>query len=177
VVDDPLDILNSTCTALVQFFTRADAARNRRADEAGPALLRVLRDLWRNCGPEAMRDLEDGCERLLFVTPDVVLAKTGGKGTPRNDRGDRGGYRRGPRAGGNYGNRNEGNDRTRDDGYGNARGAYETYEPAPARSFAPAHQRQTVAPSTDHMDRCVHCNGEHLSQRCYTKFPNLRPSR
>jgi hypothetical protein len=172
-VENVNDIVTSTCSALIQFFTRADAARNRRADEAGPALLRVLRDLWRDTSPEVLRDLEDGCERLLFPTPDAVVAKSS-----RGPR-DRSGYGRGSRDGGNDGRRNGVYYHPRDDGYGSGSGrnGYDTYEHARAPGFAPPPQRPAAAPSTDHMDRCVHCNGEHLSQRCYTKFPNLRPAR
>ena len=112
---------------MVQFFTRADSARNRRADEAGPALLRMLRGLWKDAGPDALRDLEDGCERLLFATPDMVVAKQGGKGAQR---GGRGGYRGGrrPEYSGRY--RDDSGRYARDDGYGPGRDRdrYDTYE-------------------------------------------------
>ena len=178
-MDDPIEVMNSTCSAMVQFFTRADSARNRRADEAGPALLRMLRDLWKDAGPDALRDLEDGCERLLFATPDMVVAKQGGKGAQR---GGRGGYRGGrrPEYSGRYRDDSGRYARERDDGYGPGRDhgiRYETYEPRQPRPYSSPQQRPAAAPSADHMDRCVYCNGEHLSQRCYTKFPNLRPPR
>ena len=142
----------------------------------GPALLRMLRDLWKDAGPDALRDLEDGCERLLFATPDMVVAKQGGKGAQRVSRGGYRGGRR-PEYGGRY--RDDSGRYARDDGYGPGRDRdrYDTYEPRQPRAYSSPQQRPAVAPSADHMDRCVHCNGEHLSQRCYTKFPNLRPPR
>ena len=38
----------------------------------------------------------------------------------------------------------------------------------PPVSGPPPAQRQ--APPASHEDRCVHCKGDHLSQRCFTKF-------
>ena len=164
-----LTILEATASAVSRFFGCADGARNRRDESAGPSLLRALRDIWRDIGTDAVHDLKGACERLLFPTPEVKSERSSGKGFQRGGRSPVNGPR-GPRSGGG-------------DPYGPPRDPYATYTPyadryeaPPARAWGPPPQRQAPA-SASHEDRCVHCQGEHLSQRCFTKFPNLRPPR
>ena len=80
------EVLEVTFSGVIQFFGRSDSARSRRADECGPALMRLLRDLWRGCTPQVMRDLEDGCERLLFPSPEGTTPGQNGRDGGRNAR-------------------------------------------------------------------------------------------
>jgi hypothetical protein len=166
-------VVEATLSAVGSFLASADTARNRRAEEAGPALLRALRDIWRAAPVGTVMDLERACERLLFPTPEV-----------RSSRSSDAGSQRGGRAKGGYGGAQRGSRSRGGDDYDRPRDPYSTYTPhqgryeaPPAREWVPPpQQRQAQAPAT-HEDRCVHCQGEHLSQRCFTKFPNLRPPR
>jgi hypothetical protein len=158
-----LGVLTATHGAVRQFLVRADTARDRQADGAGPTLLRALRDIWHAYDKDTIRDLEDGCERLLFPVPEGATS-TSGKGAPRGGRGSGGkGYRAG-RGGGSGGS----------DGYAQPNHGYAPYPyaqgqygppPAPAWGPPPAHmQHQAPQPAAaNHEDRCVHCQGLSLS--------------
>ena len=66
ILTDAGTIMAATLDAVKQFLVRADAARNRRADEAAPTLLRAVREIWREGGKECLRDIGDACERFPF---------------------------------------------------------------------------------------------------------------
>ena len=188
-VADPHAALEATVSAVSTFLVRADAARDRRADAVGPALLRALREIWHDAGKDAIRDLEEACERLLFPVPEASSASSGkgsGKGSSKGREG-RGGGRQGRSSSSSWydGGGGKGGDQ-RD--YYQPRRTYESLQPwrdqwemhhpqevGPPISYSIARPSQAVAPPTAaREDRCHYCQGEHLSQRCFTKFPHLR---
>lgn len=172
---DIITVLEATFEVVGQFFVQADISRDRRADAAGPSLLRRLHDIWHMVGKDALRDLDAACERLLFPVPEG-LPRGAGKGSRGGGRDGGGrGRPRGPHGGGGGGG-----------GYGPPSDGYATYVPygqgryeagPPAHGWGPGPSAPRPPRDANHEDRCVHCQGEHLSQRCFTKFPNLRPPR
>ena len=201
MVQDLIGALEESLTDVSQFLVRADAAKDRRHDSAGPTLLRSLREIWRGAGKDALRDIEEACERLPFPVPEGVSTPRS-KTTQRNARGQGkgGGYHGGAGGGGarDYSYHSPG---VPAQGYstsyhspGAPAQGYNTYVPhgqefhyeqarGPPITYTVVQppQRQAHAqpssPAANHEDRCVHCQGEHLSQRCFQKFPNLRPPR
>jgi hypothetical protein len=61
--------LEASVDAIYSFLATADTMRDRRADAAGPTLIRKLREIWSGSPKQAMRDIEEACERLLLPMP------------------------------------------------------------------------------------------------------------
>jgi hypothetical protein len=204
--DEAIERIELSVQAIKKFFIQADTLKDRRTDAAGPSLLRTLKTIWAKASKEALRDIEDACERLLFPIPANSSSSSSSPypSTSRLRAGVRGGGGGGGRQGyrgrerDSYGG-GDGSVHSRVPGFGphsqsqNREATYAYYPPA----YPPAHQAMAMpaphggnvmyahapppaASATrvaggEHNDKCVYCNGEHLSQRCFRQFPHLRP--